>query len=148
MICNLIQLLNSGITKIIYKMLGTSYEQIRQNLSEIIAQLEQDYPNQRKGIFVSNDTDANVLINLLLQKYGKLPEDYYIVGFDDSPISSQAAVPISTVGQHIDQIAHEAMKLLVEQMNERKKRRPMPQEQPIHKVITPYLIRRATTEKD
>lgn len=134
--------------KIIYKMLGTTYEQIRQNLSEIIAQLEQDYPNQRKGIFVSNDTDANVLINLLLQKYGKLPEDYYIVGFDDSPISSEAAVPISTIGQHIDQIAHEAMKLLVEQMNERKKRRPMPQEQPIHKVITPYLIRRATTEKD
>lgn len=128
--------------------MGNTYDQIRQNLSEIISQLEQDYPQQRKGIFVSNDTDANVLVNLLLQKYGKLPDDYYIVGFDDSPISSEAAIPISTVGQHIDQIAQEAMKLLVEQMNERKKRRPAPQEKPVHKVITPYLIRRATTEKE
>jgi DNA-binding LacI/PurR family transcriptional regulator len=134
--------------KIIYRVLGNTYDQIRQNLSEIISQLEQDYLQQRKGIFVSNDTDANVLVNLLLQKYGKLPDDYYIVGFDDSPISSEAAIPISTVGQHIDQIAQEAMKLLVEQMNERKKRRPAPQEKPVHKVITPYLIRRATTEKE
>ena len=102
----------------------------------------------KKGIFVSNDTDANVLINLLIQRYGKLPDDYYIVGFDDSPISSEAVIPLSTVGQHIDQIAHEAMKLLVSQMNERKKRRPTPQEEPIHKVVTPYLIRRATTEKE
>ena len=71
----------------------------------------------------------------------------YLVGFDDSPISTEAVIPISTVGQHIDQIAHEAVKLLVEQMNERKKRKPVPLEKPIHKVITPYLIRRETTEK-
>lgn len=134
--------------RIIYKVLGTSYDIVREHLSKIIDELEQDYPGKRKGIFVSNDTHANVLVNLLIQRYGKLPDDYYIVGFDDSPISSEAAVPISTVGQHIDQIAHEAMSLLVEQMNERKKRKPVPLKEPIHKVVTPYLIRRATTEKD
>lgn len=120
---------------------------MRKNLSEVVDELEKTYPNQRKGIFVSSDTHANVLLNLLIQRYGHLPDDYYIVGFDDSPISTEAVIPISTVGQNIDQIAHEAVKLLVEQMNERKKRKPVPLEKPVHKAITPYLIRRETTEK-
>jgi len=45
-----------------------------------------------------------------------------IVGFDDSPIASEAIVPITTIGQQIDKIAYEAMNLLVSQMNERKKK--------------------------
>lgn len=133
--------------RIIYKDLGNTYEFMRKNLSEVVDELEKTYPNQRKGIFVSSDTHANVFLNLLIQRYGHLPDDYYIVGFDDSPISTEAVIPISTVGQHIEQIAHEAVKLLVEQMNERKKRKPVPLEKPVHKVITPYLIRRETTEK-
>lgn len=134
--------------KIIYKDLGEDYGEVRKNLQEILDELEKHYPSQRKGIFISNDTHANVLLNLLIQRYGKLPEDYYIVGFDNSPISSEAVIPISTVGQHIDQIAYEAVHLLVEQMNERKKRRPTPLKEPIHKVITPYLIPRETTERN
>lgn len=43
------------------------------------------------------------------------------VGFDDSPIASEAIVPITTIEQQIDKIAYEAMNLLVSQMNERKK---------------------------
>ena len=37
------------------------------------------------------------------------------------------------------------MKLLVSQMNEMKKRRPAPQTEIIHKMITPILVRRDTT---
>ena len=37
------------------------------------------------------------------------------------------------------------MELLVMQMNERKKRKPVPLTEPIHKIVTPVLIRRATT---
>ena len=36
-------------------------------------------------------------------------------------------------------------RLLVEQMNEMKKRKPAPLQKPIHKKITPVLIRRQTT---
>ena len=64
----------------------------------------------------------------------------------DSPIAAQAILPISTIGQQIDKIAYEAMELLVAQMNERKKRRPEPQTELIHKKITPILIRRETTQ--
>ena len=43
------------------------------------------------------------------------------------------------------EIAYEAMELLVSQMNERKKRKPTPQTEIIHKMITPVLVRRDTT---
>lgn len=92
-----------------------------------------------------NDTHANVLLNILFQRYGKLPEHYQIIGFDDSPISREAVVPTSTVGQQIPLIADEAMKILTAQIRERKKRRPAPAGDPVHKVIPPVLIRRETT---
>lgn len=133
--------------EIIYKNLGNSYQMMKESLSEVLDKIEKDYPNEKKGIFISSDTHANVFLNLLIQRYGKLPEDYYLVGFDNSPISTEAAIPISTVGQHIEKIALEAVSLLVEQMNERKKRKPVPLEEPIHKIVTPCLIRRETTEK-
>lgn len=133
--------------EIIYKQFGTTYESIRKNMIDVLDEIEKTYPELKKGIFISSDTHANIFLNLLIQRYGTLPSDYYLVGFDDSPISAEAVIPISTVGQHIDQIAYEAVKLLVEQMDERKKRRPVPLAGPIHKVITPYLIRRETTEK-
>ena len=80
------------------------------------------------------------------QKYGKLPKDYQIFGFYDSPIASESILPITTFGQQIEKIAHTAMELLVLQMNEMKKRKPTPLKEPVHKQITPVLIRRDTTE--
>ncbi|MCI9616008.1 MAG: LacI family transcriptional regulator [Dorea sp.] len=134
--------------ELILKEMGNTYESIERYLTEILQDISKRYPNQKKGLFISNDTQANVLVNLLVRKYGKFPEDFFLVGFDNSPISREAVIPISTVGQQIDKIAFEAVNLLVEQMNERKKRRPVPLEAPIHKVVPPVLFRRATTEKE
>lgn len=117
------------------------------HMQGILDELERDYTGRKKGIFVSNDTYANILLNLLVRKYGCLPEDYLIVGFDGSPVSQRAVIPITTIGQQIDKIAFEAVNLLVDQMNERKKRTPSPPKEPIHKMITPILIRRETTDR-
>ena len=125
--------------------LGNTFEENRERISALTDQLEQKYPGKRKGIFMPNDTHANVLLNLLIQRYGSLPDTYQIIGFDNSPISREAVIPISTVGQQISVIANEAMKLLSEQMEERKKRRPAPQAGPVHRIIPPVLIRRDTT---
>lgn len=43
-----------------------------------------------------NDTHANILLNIIIKKYGCLPDRYKIVGFDNSPISKEAIIPIST----------------------------------------------------
>lgn len=126
--------------------MGHNYESIYEALLPIVDELEQNYHGMKKGIFISSDTLANVLLNILIRKYGTLPEEYLIIGFDNSPISKEAIIPISTIGQQIDVIAHEAVSLLVDQMNERKKRRPVISDKPVHKVITPILLRRETTE--
>ena len=133
--------------EVIVRDMGNNYEQTEQVLSDILASIETSYPNHRKGIFIANDIYTNIILNLLFRKYGYLPSDYYLVGFDNSPISRQAVIPISTVSQQIEQIAHEAMQLLVSQMEARKRRPPSPITEPIHKTIEPILLRRATTEK-
>ncbi len=133
--------------EIILKEIGSTYESIQGHLKTTLDDLEQKYAGKKKGVFLSNDSQANVFLNLLIRKYGFLPDDYLIIGFDNSPVSREAIIPISTIGQQIDKIAYEAVSLLVGQMNERKKRRPAPPKEPVHKVITPILIRRDTTEK-
>ncbi len=133
--------------EILYREMKDNYESLKAQLNEIIDGLDRDYSGQKKGIFISNDTHANIFLNLLFRKHGRLPDDYLIVGFDNSPISREAVIPISTVGQQIDKIAFEAVSLLVEQMNERKKRKPVPLKKPVHKIIPPVLIRRETTER-
>lgn len=124
---------------------GNTYPESRKLISQFVESIEQKYPKQRKGIFMPNDTFANILLNILVNKYGSFPDAYQIVGFDNSPISSEAVIPMSTVSQQIDRIAAAAMEMLVDQMNERKKRRPVPLDAPIHKVIPPILIQRQTT---
>lgn len=131
--------------ELILTHLGSTFEESREKVSEILDRINEKYPGKKKGIFMPNDTHANVLLNLLFQRYGKLPETYQIIGFDDSPISREAVIPTSTVGQQISVIAGEAMEILSQQMNERKKRRPIPIKEPVHRIIPPVLIRRGTT---
>lgn len=95
---------------------------------------------------MSNDTLANIFLSLIIRKYGHLPDLYRIVGFDDSPIASEAVILLSAIGQQIDKIADQAMELRVMQMNERKKRSPVPLDKTIHQVITPIFVRRDTTK--
>ena len=110
--------------KVIIRDFGLSYQEAAAPLQEIFDNIEQKYAGQKKGIFLSNDDHANILLNLLIRKYHTLPNDYELIGFDGAPISEQAIYPISTVGQQIDQIADEAVSLLVSQMQERKKTPP------------------------
>ena len=133
--------------EVIIREMGHTFETVKPVLSEIVEHLDTAYPGLKKGIFFSSDTHANVLLNLLIRRHGRLPEDYLIIGFDNSPISREAVLPISTMGQQSDKLAYEAVNLLVEQMNEQKKRRPVPLEKPVHKVIPPVFYRRETTER-
>ena len=126
--------------------LGNTYKENYDCIFSIVEEIKRKYPNMKKGLFMSNDTHANVLLNIIVREYGTLPNEFRIVGFDNSPIASEAIIPISTVGQQIEKIAGEAMALLVSRMNELKKRKPSPQKEIIHKKVTPVLIRRNTTD--
>ena len=132
--------------ELILTHLGNTYAETAASIQGIFERIEEKYPDKKKGIFMSNDTHANIFLNQVIRKYGVLPESYRIIGFDDSPLSREAIIPTSTVGQQIGQIAREAMDLLVMQMNEQKKRKPVPLPSPVHRIIAPVLIRRDTTE--
>ena len=49
------------------------------------------------------DTHANSMLNIIFREYSSLSDEYRIIGFDDSPIAAQAILPISTVGQQIEE---------------------------------------------
>ncbi|RHR10127.1 LacI family transcriptional regulator [Pseudoflavonifractor sp. AF19-9AC] len=132
--------------EVMFRPVDRSHEEDQAILEDIIATLEEQYQGQKKGVFLSNDTLASTLLNLLFRKYGHLPEDYRIVGFDNSPASREAIIPISTVGQQVDKLAQEAVGLVVEQINARKEGRPLHSRKPVHKIIEPVLVRRASTE--
>ena len=99
--------------ELILKDLGHSHQEIHKRMLEIYEYLKQKYSNQKKGLFLSNDTHANHMLNIIFREYGTLPDEYRIIGFDDSPITEQAIIPIITIGQQINKIAYEAMELLV-----------------------------------
>ena len=126
--------------------LGDSYKENYECLFPILQDIKKKYPNMKKGLFMSNDTHANVLLNIIVREYGTLPEEFRIVGFDNSPIASEAIIPITTVGQQLEKIAAEAMKVLVSQIEEQKKTKPSLQREILHKKVVPILIRRDTTD--
>lgn len=132
--------------ELIIRDLGHSHQEIHACMSEIYAYIREKYPHKKKGIFLANDTHANNMLNIIFREYGTLPDEYRIIGFDDSPIANEAIIPTSTVGQQIGTLAYEAMALLVTLMEERKKRRPQPQTTLVHKSVTPILVRRETTD--
>ncbi|MDE6762217.1 MAG: substrate-binding domain-containing protein [Oscillospiraceae bacterium] len=130
--------------RVILTELGNNFDENCREIEKLFAELEELYSDKVTGIFMSNDTHANILLNVIFRKYGKLPPKYKIMGFDDSPVSREAVMPISTIGQQVDVMADEVMQVLIMQMDERKKRRPQPLKEPVHKVVTPILIQRDT----
>lgn len=124
---------------------GHSYEETSQILKNLIDDIDIRYTGKTKGIFLPNDTFANIVLHHLFRRYGKLPDDYKLIGFDDSPVSREAIVPISTVGQQIDKIAAAAMEILNVQIKESHKRKPALSSEPVHQIIPPILIHRETT---
>lgn len=124
---------------------GHSYEETSQILKNLIDDIDIRYTGKTKGIFLPNDTFANIVLHHLIRRYEKLPDDYKLIGFDDSPVSREAIVPISTVGQQIDKIAAAAMEILNVQIKESHKRKPALSSEPVHQIIPPVLIHRETT---
>ena len=124
---------------------GHSYEETSQILKNLIEDIDIRYTGKTKGIFLPNDTFANIVLHHLIRRYGKLPDDYKLIGFDDSPVSREAIVPISTVGQQIDKIAAAAMEILNVQIKESHKRKPALSSEPVHQIIPPVVIHRETT---
>lgn len=103
--------------KFYFSDIGNTFEESYDALYKIYKDIEKQYPNKKKGIFLSNDTHANIFLNILIKNKKAIPDEYEIIGFDNSPISKEAIIPITTVGQNISQISDCAIKSLLRQIN-------------------------------
>lgn len=124
--------------------LGFTFEDSYKNIYKIYEDIEKNYPNIKKGIFLSNDTHANILLNILIRNKKNIPDEYEIIGFDNSPISYESIIPITTINQDISKIAETSMKLLLRQINSKNRGNSISLE---HITIDTELIVRETTSK-
>ena len=125
-----------------FRDFNESYDDVYKEMINIYEDIERNFPNCKKGIFLSNDIYANIFLNILVLHGKKIPGEYEIIGFDNSPISNQSIIPITTVGQDLDLIVNTAMDMLIKHINCRKEKIPYDIE---HVNIETKLIKRKTT---
>jgi len=71
------------------------------------------------GIFCESDDVAIGLMRALLEQGIRIPEQVAIIGFDDTPNALHGPIPLSTVHQPLELMAHQAVELLFSQMQHR-----------------------------
>lgn len=130
--------------EIILRPFSDLYEETYRRLYQIYQDIKKKYNGQKKGFFFCNDTYANIFVNILVKNGEDIPHEYQIIGFDNSPDSSQAIIPITTVSQDIRSIAQNAMDLLSQQIN--KESGDDSTDSLKHIIIQPSLIERSTTD--
>lgn len=92
------------------------------------------------AVFAANDLVALGLMQALMTSRDiSIPRDLAIIGYDDIPYAESAAIPLSTVRQPVDQLAREALRLVL--------RDPMPATLGDDEVIrlAPELVVRGST---
>lgn len=90
--------------------------------------------NKKCGIAFSNDNHGVMFLNILFRHQLNIPEQCEIIGFDDSTISRQAVISLSTIKQDKRELAIKAIDLLL-QPNETNK----------HCMIDVQLLEREST---
>lgn len=98
-------------------------------LTETFNIIESNRGSKKIGLFMGNDVLANYMVKIILRSGKKIPQDYEIIGFDDSLASSIAFYGITTIRQDIQLIVEAIMSMMKEaiEMNSLPvaKRRPL-----------------------
>lgn len=88
------------------------------------------------AVVAFNDRCAIGVLELLLRREIRVPEDFSVIGYDDSRLSRFTHINMSTVAQNVEQIAAETMKNLTSQIAGNR---------PSQIVLAPKLVARDTT---
>jgi LacI family transcriptional regulator len=73
-------------------------------------------PRRPEAVLCSNDDWAMGALTACTEAGLRVPDDIAVTGFDDSPASGFGAVPLTTVAQPLEQMAAEAVRLLLRRM--------------------------------
>lgn len=99
---------------------------------------EQIIPSEVSAIFALNDEIAFGLMYQLKHLGKVIPDDYSIVGYDNSPMSEYVTPTLTTVSQPIFELGQIAAELLLERIRD-------PKQAWARKVLPVELIKRNTT---
>jgi DNA-binding LacI/PurR family transcriptional regulator len=90
------------------------------------------------GVFCASDLMAAGALGVLLAHGRRVPEDVRLVGFDDSPIAATTRPPLTSVGQPIEEMGREAVRLLLDEIDR-------PGRPPRRVVLATELVPRASS---
>lgn len=77
------------------------------------------------GVFSANDSMAVGLLAVAQRAGMHLPDDLSVVGYNDTPLASNLAVPLSSVHVPFDRVAADALDLLLGSSGEQQRRAPV-----------------------
>lgn len=69
------------------------------------------------GLFVASDLMALGALDALRERGRGVPDDVAVVGFDDTELARSAEPPLTTVRQPIEELGHEMVRLLLDQLD-------------------------------
>lgn len=90
------------------------------------------------SIFASNDEMALGVIKAAQELNIRVPEELAVIGFDDTPISAFASIPITTIRQRKEEISKKVFKFLIDKIE-------LAEEKPVKEYVVPELVIRAST---
>lgn len=130
--------------EIIYRDFTWSFSQTVQGMYVVIDYIDAKYPNQKRGIFCANDTMASACLNALYTRGAAIPQQYEIIGFDNSPLTEETIISISTIAQDIEQLTDNIMDIMVRKIEQRS----LPDSSAAtidHVMVNPSFVGRQTT---
>jgi len=95
-------------------------------------------PEPPTAIFCMNDMMALGTVRAIREHGFSVPEDFSVVGLDNSILSEFSYPPLTTIAQPFDQMAREAINLLIKLMEGKKIRKK-------EILLPPKLLIRAST---
>lgn len=114
-------------------------------LNDFYLRIKKEFPGIKKGIFVCNDTIANILINILIKNNESIPDEYEIIGFDNAPIAEQSIISLTTVNQNIPEMASYVIESINKQAQNKNAKNDDNNPVVTHIVCQPTLIIRDST---
>jgi LacI family sucrose operon transcriptional repressor len=105
-----------------------------EKMTEIFNSITTSYPNQKIGVFCSNDNIANLLQKVCLVNHVNIPEQIEIIGYDNAPISDISSMPITSISQNINLMT----KIAVDSIDNYDR---------IESIIPATLVEKTTTSK-
>jgi DNA-binding LacI/PurR family transcriptional regulator len=95
------------------------------------------------AVFAANDQIALGLLHALREAGRNVPGDVSVVGFDDIPEAPYLSPPLTTVRQDFDEVGRQAMKLLLQQINNESPLKPGDPATNVQ-VTSTLLVRKST----